>query len=86
MNEFLSIIEENYSHEEYLAIQYALEYATKAHEGQKRRTGEPYIILMHEAKVPAPRNARREERIFCQRRLIFFAMMTASVSILTFCS
>ncbi len=44
MSDFLQTIKNNYSSEEYLTIEYALKFATEAHDGQFRRTGEPYII------------------------------------------
>ncbi len=33
----------NYSENDILELEHAIEFATKAHEGQKRRSGEPYI-------------------------------------------
>ena len=44
MNEFLQLIKDNYTPEEYLSVEYALKYAAEAHKTQKRLTGEPYIM------------------------------------------
>ncbi len=44
MIDFLQVIRDNYTPEEYLTVEYALKFATDAHKGQLRRTGEPYII------------------------------------------
>ena len=42
MSDFLQVIKDNYSKEEYLLIEYALKFATEAHKNQYRRTGEEY--------------------------------------------
>ncbi len=42
--EFLEKVKQNYDSGDYECIRYALEYATKQHEGQLRLSGEPYII------------------------------------------
>lgn len=34
----------HYSEDQVLELEHAIDYATKAHEGQKRKSGEPYII------------------------------------------
>ena len=43
MSDLLQIVKENFTHEEYLSIEYALNFATEAHKNQYRRTGEEYI-------------------------------------------
>jgi len=40
---FLNIIENKYSKQDYFKIKYALEYAEEIHNGQLRETGEPYM-------------------------------------------
>ena len=42
--DFLKKAKELYKEDEYMAIEYALEFATDAHKNQKRSSGEPYII------------------------------------------
>lgn len=42
--DFLKKAHEIYSEDEYLSIEYALNFATEAHKDQKRASGEPYII------------------------------------------
>ena len=42
--DFLKKAKEIYKDDEYLAIKYALEFATDAHRNQKRASGEPYIL------------------------------------------
>lgn len=42
--DFLRKAREIYKDDDYLAIKYALEFATEAHKSQKRASGEPYII------------------------------------------
>ena len=42
--DFLKKAHELYTEDEYLAIEYALNFATEAHKEQKRASGEPYII------------------------------------------
>lgn len=41
--ELLDLAKENYSENEVLELEHAVDFATKAHEGQKRKSGEPYI-------------------------------------------
>lgn len=41
---FLEKVKKNYSKEDSMAIEYALNFATQAHKEQMRKTGEPYII------------------------------------------
>jgi GTP pyrophosphokinase len=43
MEDFLKAIPHTFNHEERLLIGKALDFATRAHLGQKRRSGEPYI-------------------------------------------
>ena len=42
--DFLKKAQEIYKDDDYLAIKYALDFATEAHKNQKRASGEPYII------------------------------------------
>lgn len=42
--ELLVKAEPHYDEEQLLELEHAVEYATKKHEGQKRKSGEPYII------------------------------------------
>ncbi len=43
MSDFLQVVKDNFTKEEYLSIEYALKFATEAHKNQYRRTGEEYI-------------------------------------------
>lgn len=43
MHSFLEKVRKNYSQEDYLAISYACDYGAKAHDGQKRVSGEDYF-------------------------------------------
>lgn len=43
-NELMDLVKRNYTETEALEIEHAIDVATKAHEGQKRKSGEPYII------------------------------------------
>lgn len=42
-NDLLQLAKQAYSEEDVLEIDYAIDIATKAHHGQKRKSGEPYI-------------------------------------------
>ncbi len=43
MHDFLKRVKDSYTQDEFLAIQYAFDFATEAHKGQFRRSGEEYI-------------------------------------------
>lgn len=43
-HELLAMAEPHYDEEQLLELEYAIDFATQAHEGQKRKSGEPYII------------------------------------------
>lgn len=61
LDDLLKILPENYTHKDRQMIIRAYQVAAKAHEGQKRRSGEPYVthcvavasILAEELRVPA---------------------------------
>ena len=40
----LKLAKNYYSEDEILELEHAIDFATKAHQGQKRKSGEPYII------------------------------------------
>lgn len=42
--ELLELAKVQYDEDQVLELEHAIEFATKAHEGQKRKSGEPYII------------------------------------------
>lgn len=42
--ELLAMAQPRYNEEQLLELEYAIDFATKAHEGQKRKSGQPYII------------------------------------------
>lgn len=42
--ELLLLAKPHYTEEQLLELEHAIDFATKAHEGQKRKSGEPYII------------------------------------------
>jgi guanosine-3',5'-bis(diphosphate) 3'-pyrophosphohydrolase len=43
-SELLKLARAQYAEDELLELEHAIDYAKKAHEGQKRKSGEPYII------------------------------------------
>ena len=42
--ELLAVARSQYEEEQLLELEYAIDFATRAHEGQKRKSGQPYII------------------------------------------
>lgn len=50
-SELLDIARPHYTENQYLELEHAIDYATKAHQDQKRLSGEPYIV--HPMKVAA---------------------------------
>ena len=42
--DLINLIEPRYDKTRVLELEHAIDFATKAHEGQKRKSGEPYII------------------------------------------
>ena len=43
-NELLGLAKPHYNNDQLLELEHAIDIATKAHHGQKRKSGEPYII------------------------------------------
>ena len=43
-HELLALARQLYTEDELLELEIAIDFATHAHEGQKRKSGEPYII------------------------------------------
>lgn len=42
-SELMAMAQPRYNEEQLLELEYAIDFATKAHEGQKRKSGQPYI-------------------------------------------
>lgn len=43
-DQLLSLAEPRYDEDQFLELEHAIDFATNAHQGQKRKSGEPYII------------------------------------------